>query len=103
MINVKEGTLYKLIEIDGVCFNIYYGYECEGERLRGWEPEPIYPDFKKNPIYNNDGKQFALTNDEICELYLPISITTECICCANCKHFILCEDIIGICNARKEK
>lgn len=99
--DIKEGMLYKSVEIDGVRFDIYYGYECEGERNRGWEPEPLYPNFTTNPQFNQKGKPFALTYDEVCDEYKPISKTTECICCANCKLFEKREEVIGVCNAKK--
>lgn len=100
---IKEGTLYKSVEIEGVLFDIYYGYECEGERAHGWDPSPLYPDFAKNPLHTKNGKPFALIYDEPCDEYLPISKTTECICCANCKLFEKREEIIGVCNAEKRR
>lgn len=103
MESIKEGALYKSVQIEGMNFNIYYGYECEGERVRGWEPSPLYPDFAKNPLYTSDGKPFALTHDEACSEYKPISKTSECVCCANCKHFLQKEEIIGVCNAKTRK
>lgn len=103
MEKIKEGALYKSIEIEGVRFDIYYGYECEGERARGWEPEPVYPNFLTNPQYTQEGKPFVLIHDEICANYQPISKTTECICCSNCKHFSRLEEVIGVCNAKSNK
>ena len=43
---IKEGDLYKRIEIEGVTFLIYYGYSTEKEKEHGWEPAPQYPAFE---------------------------------------------------------
>ena len=50
MNNIQEGDLYEVLEVYGHTFELRYGYYEERERARG-EPIPIYPDFKKHPLY----------------------------------------------------
>ena len=68
---IKEGDLYKRIEIEGVTFLIYYGYSTEKEKEHGWEPAPQYPAFEEVPQYTPDGRPFA--NPEIKDLFLDIA------------------------------
>ncbi len=105
MVEIKEGTLYKTVEIDCVAFNIYYGYESVSERGRGWEPSPIYPNFIERPQYTSDGYPFAVAYQDVCEHYDPINTETDFIECANCKQFDRREEFIGICKCplRRER
>ena len=57
--NIKDGALYKTIEIGGTRFDIYYGFYNEREKELGYEPTPIYPDFDKNPQYTKSGIPIA--------------------------------------------
>ena len=50
---IREGELYKRLELFGRAFELYYGYYEDYERERG-EPVPIYPDFQKSPEYTPD-------------------------------------------------
>ena len=93
----KDGDFYKTVEIEGVRFDIYYGYESESVKQRGWEPTPQYPDFSANPTYTPSGKRFQVAYGEICEKYQPIKKKTDMVCCQNCKLFSKKEDYIGLC------
>ncbi len=97
MSRIKEGTLYKIVAIDGVKFQIYYGYESESERGRGWEPSPVYPNFTEQPQYTSEGYPFAVAYQDVCEHYAPIKTETDFIECANCKQFDQREEFIGLC------
>ena len=57
---IKEGDLYKILNIQGHTFKLYYGYyeDCERENP-AVEPMPIYPDFIKSPKYTDTGQAFA--------------------------------------------
>ncbi len=99
MSEIKEGALYKVVEIDGVKFEIYYGYESESERRRGWEPSPVYPDFIARSQLTPDGYLFANAYQEVCEHYEPISTETDFIWCENCKQFEKREEFIGLCKS----
>ena len=98
--SVKNGELYKSVEVEGVRFDIYYGYESENVKRLGWEPTPQYPDFNTQPTFSPQGKRFTLTYGEICNDYQPISKTTERICCQNCKLFNKKEEYIGLCESK---
>ncbi len=97
MDEIKEGTFYKSFEIEGVKFEICYGYEFDGERERGWEPSPIYPDFTERPRYTPLGQPFASVYQEVCKHYEPIEKETDDDWCANCKLFDKREEFIGLC------
>ena len=95
--NALEGELFRSFEIEGVRFDIYYGYESDSVRLRGWEPTPQYPDLLSEPIFTPKGQRFCLTYLEACERFDPISPGTERRCCATCRLFDRREEYVGIC------
>lgn len=97
MTDIKEGMLYKSFEIEGFSFHIYYGYETAGERERGWEPTPIYPDFEEKPLYTKDGIPFTAVYSSPCAYYDPIEPESDDAWCANCTHFDMREEFIGLC------
>ncbi len=92
----RDGDLYKSIEIEGTRFDIYYGYETEGERER-WDPSPVYPWFPDRPQYTKEGIPFVLAYQDVCSHYGPIVIKTDFNECANCRQFDKREDFIGLC------
>lgn len=56
----KEGDLYKILEVFGTRFELYYGYYDEFERFSPFgEPIPIYPDFLSKPIYTMEGVPYV--------------------------------------------
>ena len=97
----KEGDLYQEINIEGTQFQIYYGYETDQERSRGWEPTPLYPNFTEHPQYTKEGVPFALAYGEVCEHYSPTQQESEDEWCACCSHFDQREDVIGLCRCPK--
>lgn len=99
MNKVKDGDLYKIINIFGRTFELRYGYYEEYERDKG-EPIPIYPDFKTNPVYTNEGFPFVTQMQEICEH--GESAFSEG-CCVDCRHFKFGEELIGICTNKRNK
>ena len=103
MTEIKEGALYKTFEIEGVTFEIYYGYESESERLRGWEPSPMYPDFAERPQYTGEGIPFTLAYADICEHYDPIEKSSEEEWCANCSFFDKKEECVGLCRCNERR
>ncbi len=98
----KEGELYKIITIHGKAFPIYYGYHSEAERGR-WEPTPLFPDFLLNATYTEDGQPYARADQDVCEHYQPKPTESGENWCNDCWHFLLGEDIIGICQCDKRK
>jgi len=97
MKKIRDGSLYKTVEIEGVTFRVYYGYESESERVRGWEPTPQYPDFKKQPIYTKDGAPFVMADQDICEHFEPKPEISSEGWCNDCEHLESHEEFIGIC------
>lgn len=97
MNGIRDGDVYKIINIYGRTFEIRYGYYEEYERELG-EPIPIYPNFKENPVYTADGKLFVTQMQEICGY--GSSKFKEGFC-ADCKYFKQGEDLIGVCQNPK--
>ena len=101
MNKIRDGDLYKRIEIEGVKFEIRYGYVSEGERERGWEPHPIYPDFTKEPRHTKDGEPFVTAFQDVCEHYKPTAKGEEW--CHNCEWLDKRDTHIGICKCPKRR
>ena len=67
---VKEGDLYRVLEIGGARFEIRYGYYEELDRVGKYnDPIPIYPNFLENPQYNNEGYPFVTEMQDTCVYY----------------------------------
>lgn len=93
--NIKEGDLYKIINVDGETFEIRYGYYEEKDRYGKYnDPIPIYPNFSAQPQYNNEGQPFITEMQDICKNFKG-SIMVD-ICCG-CSYFQKKDDMIGIC------
>ncbi len=99
---VKEGDLYKVLNISGHTFELYYGYyeECERENP-SVEPMPIYPDFIKTPEYTDKGQPFVTKMQDACEHYK--GLTRQYNECAECDHYLHGDDLIGICTCHQNK
>lgn len=98
---MKEGTLYKTLNIYNRTFEILYGYYEDYERESDMaEPIPIYPNFLKNPLYTNEGRPFVTKMQSLCE-YGKSRFAEGC--CADCPHYIHGEDLIGICGCDKNR
>ena len=99
---LKEGDLYKKIEIFGEIFEIYYGYYEKRERDNPQiEPMPIYPDFIINPKFTKDGYPFVTKMQDACAYYKgKPSKYSEC---AECEYYRHGDDFLGICSHGKNK
>ena len=100
MSNVKEGELYKTVEIYGHRIELLYGYYEDYERNRG-EPIPIYPDLKSSPIYTSEGFPIVTQMQDLC-------VHSQCRfqdgCCGECDHFRQCVELFGVCaNPKNQK
>ena len=100
MNKVRAGDLYGIISIFGHTIEIRYGYYEERERERGEEPVPIYPDFKKHPLYTYEGYPLVTQMQELCEHGTSMFIDG---CCVDCAFFCECTDLIGYCKNNKNK
>ncbi len=99
MNRVRDGDLYKILNLFGKVFEIRYGYYEKQGIMRG-EPIPIYPDFKENPEYTPEGYPFVTQMQDICEH--GSSRFKEGLC-IDCKYFKQCDDMIGICQCPKNR
>ena len=97
----KEGELYKVYDIDGKVFEVYYGYYSENER-GSVEPLPIFPDFIKNPVYLKNGSPIVSRICPPCECYSPINTNCED-WCGDCKHYLNATDEISVCKCEKRR
>ena len=93
MNKIRDGDLYKIITVFGKSFELRYGYYEESERMRGL-PIPIYPDFKANPEYTDDGHPFVTQMQEQCPHGSSSFSEGYCI---DCPHYCHGDDLIGIC------
>lgn len=100
--NNREGDLYKVITVDGVSFEIYYGFYGDVEREH-WEPMPVFPNFKKNAVYNGDGFAFATADQDVCEHFVPKKSVSNEGWCHDCNYFHLKEEFIGVCKCPQNK
>ena len=92
---LKEGDLYKVINIFGKIFELRYGYYDENDRNSEFnEVIPIYPDFLKTPKYTDEGRPFVTQMQDVCEFFEGKSNSEECI---NCIHYHHGDDLLGIC------
>ena len=97
----KEGDLYKIITTYGKTFELRYGYY--GDCDRKYEPNVIYPDFIKEPVYTDNGEPFATMVQDACKSYRGETKRTPDTTCEECQYFQCDEDWIGICTCPKNK
>ncbi len=95
----KEGELYKIYEVGGYTFEIRYGYYAESERGRV-EPLPIFPDFRKTPVYTEDGYPLAALIHSACRYYKSENLKPENYC-GDCIHYSEPKLEIAICKCKK--
>lgn len=99
---IKEGDLYRVLNVFGRSFELRYGYYDECERFSPVnEVVPIYPNFIESPLYNDEGYPFVTQMQDICEHYEGRNDGEDC---HGCMYFCHGEDLIGICsNIRRKK
>ena len=102
MNKIRDGDLCKVVTVFGKTFELRYGYydECERDVM---EPIPIYPDFKINPEYTEDGIPFVTMMQDSCECYKGEVSRTYDITCADCKYFKPGEEWFGLCTCESKK
>jgi len=93
-----EGELYRVVNVQGTEFELYYGYYEEADRRNPLvEPMPIYPDLLSEPRYTQGGKRIVTRMQDACENYNGSRGGDEV--CGECRHFKRCEALFGICQA----
>ena len=97
----KEGDLYKVVNTYGRTFELRYGYY--GECDRKYDPDVIYPDFIKEPVYTDDGTPFVTMMQDACRSYKGDTKRTVDTTCADCKYFERGEEWFGVCKCKLRK
>lgn len=97
----REGDLYQVLTVEGKRFKIRYGYYEETDRISKYnDPIPIYPDFIKEPLYNNEGQPFVTEMQDVCEHFKGKMLVD--ICCG-CSYYKKGDDLIGTCTCVKNR
>ena len=97
----KEGELYRIIELGGVTFKLYYGYYEQRDRENPLcEPIPIYPDFIEAPQYTSEGYAFATDMQDACEHYKGKDREGGCF---GCVHYKRGEEFLGVCLCERRR
>lgn len=99
--SVKEGDIYKVINISGRSFEIRYGYYDECERT-SWEPVPIFPNFEESPVYDENGYPFVTRTQDACENYISKNKNGDK-WCADCIYYPAEKQEIGICRCSQNR
>ena len=97
----REGELYRVIALEGREFAVYYGYyeECDRQNpLCG--PVPIYPDFRRTPVYSSEGYPFATDMQDPCRYFAG---EEPDIGCYGCRHYRRGADFIGLCHCEENR
>ncbi len=97
----QEGDLYKIYQVDGYTFEIRYGYYEENERGRV-EPLPIFPDFRKYPMYTSNGYPLASLIHGACEHYRSTKIKQEHHC-GDCIHYSDPKGEVAVCRCEARR
>ena len=96
-----EGELYKIVELHGRTFSLYYGYYEECDRQNPLcEPIPIYPDFVKEPIYTKEGYPFATDMQDVCQHF---NGKAQDDCCYGCLYYERGHEFIGVCRCERNR
>ena len=97
----REGDLYARISVGGCTFDLYYGYYEECDRQNPLvRPIPIYPDFVKQPQYDQEGHPFATDMQDVCGYYAGDSPDDGCF---SCRHYRRAADFIGVCLCKQRQ
>ena len=100
----REGELFKVVTTFGKSFELRYGFYEERDRLNPLcEPDIIYPDFIKAPLYTDTGEPFVTMMQDSCESYSGDTRRTPDTTCAECRYFERGEEWFGICSCPKNK
>lgn len=103
MTGIKEGDLYKIVEIEGYTFEIRYGY-YEPELEREWnDPMPVFPNFLKEPLYTPSGRPFVTADQKICEHFSPKPKISGEDWCNDCEHLEKHEEFLGVCKCEARR
>jgi len=98
----KEGELYKIIDLYGSRFPIYYGYyEAQDRDNPAVDPMPLYPDFTRDLQFTPEGYPFVTKMQDACSYYLGQAAPEQD--CADCGHYCHGEDLLGVCKCEHRR
>lgn len=97
----KEGDLYRVVTTFGRTFELRYGYYDDIDR--NGEPDIIYPDFTKSPIYTKEGEPFVTMMQDACGHFRGKRKRTEDSICSECAYFKQGEEWFGICTCPQSR
>ncbi|MBO5790365.1 MAG: hypothetical protein J6R40_04330 [Clostridia bacterium] len=101
MPKAKEGDLYGVVNAFGQTFEIYYGYYEAFEKESPYnDPVPVYPDLKKQPVFDGQGKPIVTAMQIACEAYEGKGSEDSC---GHCLHFQKGEALFGLCKCKKRR
>ena len=92
----QEGKIYKKVTTYGKTFELRYGYYDDDDRKWG-EPDIIYPDFIKEPLYTEDGEPFVTLVQDACDNFVGKECKNSDSTCGECELFEKGEEWFGIC------
>ena len=93
---IREGDLYRSVVVDGIRFDILYGYYEDFER-KACDPIPVYPDLEKNPVYTNHGYRIVTQIQSPCNWFTKRDRKCDDEWCRSCKYFEDEHKLIGVC------
>lgn len=95
----KEGMLYKSVTVSGKTFNLYYGYYEEIDRSNN-VLDVIYPDFIKEPEYDDNGVPIVTAMQDRCSFFIGVGSDE---CCGDCIYYRKGEELFGTCTSPGNK
>lgn len=99
-----EGAFYGKVELHGRTFLLYYGYYEACDRNNPLcEPEVIYPDFTREPVYTDRGEPFVTLMQDACGRYRGSAARTPDTTCDECHHLQRGRDRFGICTCPENR
>ena len=97
----REGDFYGTFTVGGEVFEIYYGfYEAFEKESPYNDPVPVYPDLKKQPVFDGQGKPIVTAMQIACEAYEGKGSEDSC---GHCLHFQKGEALFGLCKCKKRR
>lgn len=98
----QEGDLFRIYTVDGLSFQIRYGYHAENERGRV-EPLPIFPDLLSEPVYTRCGIPVTSYIQAPCIHYTPRHPDHPEEWCGDCIHYDAGQEKMGRCLCPERK
>lgn len=98
----REGDIYRIYTVEGLSFEIRYGYHAENERGRV-EPLPIFPDMVETPVYTPGGIPVTTYTQAPCRHYKPWQPAEPEEWCGDCLYYDGGREKMGCCLCPERK